>query len=1106
MFESLQKLKNLDLSENKLSSIVFDPFSKLVKLKILNLYSNHLNIITSSLFYGLENLRELNLGCNKLEMIHEKMFKDLCQLEYLNLGFNQISSIGKETFCGLGNLKKFYLQNNKISLLAEDLFDYMPRLEDIRLDRNQIKLNTNKHVLNKLEYLKMLSLNYNEIDIIDSELFNKSFKLEYLDLSSNSLSVIEQNLFSQLTELNWLDLSSNKINSFVPNTFKLKFLNLFNNKLTSLSIDFSKFGCLQKLDISCNKLVDLPFLNSSQSIDSIMLNGNKIKSETLNQIKFGQLKKLDKLALHNNKLCDSLDINNFAKLVNLTLWENSFSNQKQLDLENVLGSRLQKQKEFIEGQGFIKSIEYSAHIDVQYCQLDQFKWTEIPMFAVLTGKNGIGKTSVLKFVKDSLQYFYKQLNIYRDTTNKDFVKFKKDYHIKSNYDLIFDKPLPLFLQINQKIESTGLDLELLENVIEKDPQSASFRASKFNSLKESGQGYGKSFIKRDKLNIFLMNSIESILSFLKNDLLDIGDHLSQEQFKYTLIIKKSQDKFAFSQNSDMTAVDLENLSPGEHLILLVLLWQYVFAKYEVHGQTVLLLDEPDSHLHPSAVFELLKAIKKLSRLGVQVIMTSHNATTVSFVEKENLFLLYEDSSDKRLRIKSSSSSLEIRNHLTSHLLNIEVPTRTIFVEGVDAQFYRLINRFMDTNGNNTSNFHLNFTSLINTQTVSKMIELFQMNKSNKLNMRDDQHEFRFDDIFGIIDGDGNEDSVKKQFLHKLFRLKRYAKENYVLDPINLYFYLKDNLINCQIIEDIKEKIKRSSRDQNFNSYSLNQVWNIIYSNDEDIKENCSKMLNIIIKKVAECFKEQINTIIDKKHLIDNKLIEKNSFKNYMICLDNRINKSKLKLKFNEIKTDYEIIKGSHQCLSFDLRNVFQENEVLEEQKLYIERFLRVDPAKSIETLIQIKNLGAVHEEKIITINDQKLNSDQIKTKLMEPVHLLVNNLQIEYPKFFFLLNGHDYEESWRQIFFKNEKKLKLCKTIIVWAYATNTHLLIPDEILNIFSFFRTNVRIIEESTFETIVFNLNEYWFVKFDRFDSRECDHSYMYQRFVKFIKFHLL
>ena len=781
------------------------------------------------------------------------------------------SLLGKETFFGLTNLKKLYLQNNKITLLAEDLFDHMPHLEDIRLDRNQIKLNTNQHILNRLPDLKMLSLNCNEIDTIEPELFNKSFSLEYLDISSNSLSEIEQNLFSQLTELNWLDLSSNKIDSFVPNTFKLKFLNLFNNKLTIFSIDFAKFVCLEKLDISCNKLIDLQLLNSSQNVDSIMLNGNKITSEILDQIRFDKFKKLGLFALHKNKLSDSLNINNLGG-ANLTLLENLFSNQKLHDMENVLDSLLQKKKEFND-QGFIKSIEYSEHIDVQYCQLDKFKWTEIPMFAVLTGKNGIGKTSVLKFVKDSLQYFYKQFNTYRDTTNKDFEQFKKDYHIKSNYDLIFDKPLPLFLQINQQIESTGLDLDLLEDVIETEPQSASFRAFKLNSFKETDQGYGKQLIKRDKLNIFLMNSIESILTFLKNDLPEIGQHLCQEQFKYTTIIKKSQDEFALSQNSLSIPVDLDNLSPGEHLILLLLLWQFIFAKYEVYGQTVLLLDEPDSHLHPSAVHEFLKAIRKLSRLGVQVIMTSHNATTVSFVEQENLFLLYEDSSDKRLKIKSGSSKLEIRNHLTSHLLSIEVPTRTIFVEGVDAKFYRLINRFMNTNGNNTSNFQLNFTSLINTETVSKMIELFQLNKSNKLNMRNVQHEFRFDDIFGIIDGDGNEDSDKKQFLHKLFRLKRYGKENYVLDPINLYFYLKDSQINRELIEGIKEEISRTSCDQNFNSYSLNQVWNIIYSNDERIKENCRNMLNIIIEKMAECFEEQINSIIDQKHLIDNKLVK-----------------------------------------------------------------------------------------------------------------------------------------------------------------------------------------------------------------------------------------
>ena len=74
-------------------------------------------------------------------------------------------------------------------------------------------------------------------------------------------------------------------------------------------------------------------------------------------------------------------------------------------------------------------------------------------------------------------------------------------------------------------------------------------------------------------------------------------------------------------------VNLANLSPGEKLILLLLIWQFIFNNYEVYGSTVLLFDEPDAHLHPIAVHDLIKILEKLVHLGIQIIFTSHFQTS-----------------------------------------------------------------------------------------------------------------------------------------------------------------------------------------------------------------------------------------------------------------------------------------------------------------------------------------------------------------------------------------------------------------------------------------------------------------------------------------------
>ena len=95
-----------------------------------------------------------------------------------------------------------------------------------------------------------------------------------------------------------------------------------------------------------------------------------------------------------------------------------------------------------------------------------------------------------------------------------------------------------------------------------------------------------------------------------------------------------------------------------------------------------------------------------------------------------------------------------------------------------------------------------------------------------------------------------------------------------------------------------------------------------------------------------------------------------------IHITNQINNPKFKILTADNKSRYEIIKEFYKIFSLDLRNIFEENEVLDEHKLYIETKIK-DPAMSIEILIKIKNLGALHEEKAVW-SGKKLNREQIK--------------------------------------------------------------------------------------------------------------------------------
>ena len=99
------------------------------------------------------------------------------------------------------------------------------------------------------------------------------------------------------------------------------------------------------------------------------------------------------------------------------------------------------------------------------------------------------------------------------------------------------------------------------------------------------------------------------------------------------------------------------LSPGESLILLIQLWMFHSLKLKeknykdklpiTNKLRILLLDEPDAHMHPKLVKEFIDLIRgnDLEYLNLQVIMTTHSPITISFIPKEFIYELKRDKND-----------------------------------------------------------------------------------------------------------------------------------------------------------------------------------------------------------------------------------------------------------------------------------------------------------------------------------------------------------------------------------------------------------------------------------------------------------------------------
>jgi len=143
------------------------------------------------------------------------------------------------------------------------------------------------------------------------------------------------------------------------------------------------------------------------------------------------------------------------------------------------------------------------------------------------------------------------------------------------------------------------------------------------------------------------------------------------------------------RNLESGAVITPNaLSAGERVIFLAAIWSYFFNQSELTSSTaLLLLDEPDAHLHPALTSVFLKVIRDelVGRRGIRVIMTTHSPSTVALTEDNELFVM----SSTEPRIQAVTDKWAAVARLTAGLVTVGSHTKAVFVEDKDdAAFYR----------------------------------------------------------------------------------------------------------------------------------------------------------------------------------------------------------------------------------------------------------------------------------------------------------------------------------------------------------------------------------------------------------------------------------
>ncbi|XP_060518349.1 insulin-like growth factor-binding protein complex acid labile subunit [Cylas formicarius] len=204
-----EKLQELHLNKNKLSSINNKTFQGLKSLTVLNLRENFLEELSQGIFSILPKLEELNLGQNRISLIHPLAFDGLLGLRVLYLDDNLLTSVPTPSFSVMGSLAELHIGLNAFYYLPDDAFKGLGKLAVLDLSSGGVA-NISEHAFRGLSGLRNLNLADNRLHQIPTVQLAYLSRLEELTIGQNEFTALEKGSFKGLTNLRKLDVTGAK--------------------------------------------------------------------------------------------------------------------------------------------------------------------------------------------------------------------------------------------------------------------------------------------------------------------------------------------------------------------------------------------------------------------------------------------------------------------------------------------------------------------------------------------------------------------------------------------------------------------------------------------------------------------------------------------------------------------------------------------------------------------------------------------------------------------------------------------------------------------------------------------------------------------------------